>query len=133
MSDFAPEYEKQLHHGVDIYYRIGTQVHDHEARIRLLERDSVMMIEKMTRLTDAVDSIQQGVEKAQERTDRKLDSAEEKIDRTEAKIDGLGDKLTVHVVTDGSSLRRLFASSLIQFLAVAGGIVYLIVETKFNG
>lgn len=71
MSDHAPSLEMHPHHVPDVYYRIGTQVHDHEARIRLLERDSVMMIEKMTRLTDAVEAIQQGVEKAQERTDKK--------------------------------------------------------------
>ena len=127
-------------HG-EVYYRIGTQVHDHEARIRLLERDTVMLMESTKRLADSVGSIQTALEKSQAQTGEKLDALQvqtsERIDRSQAqtaeKLDQISDRLTDHVVADGNSLRRLFSSSLVQFLVVISGVLYLIFEGKFNG
>lgn len=113
-------------HGMDIYYRIGTQVHDHEARIRLLERDNVTISENIKQLNSTIEEMRDNSRDAQDRTETKLD-------RTDQKLDNIDRRLSEHILADGSSLRRLFSSSILQFLVVISGIVYLIVENKIGG
>ena len=98
----------------DATYRIGSQVHDHEARIRLLERDAVAIIENMRHLTNALDDLQSSSESAQS--------------RTEVKLDQIDSRLSSHVVEEAGSVRRLFASSIAQLVAVLSGIIYIVVE-----
>lgn len=108
-----------VHCGTDVYYRIGNQVHDHEARIRLLERDTVMLLESTKRLTDSVGNLREAQEKAQL--------------RTEEKLDGIDARLSAHVIAETGSVRRLFSSSILQFLVVVSGLLYLIFETRLAG
>lgn len=114
----------------DVYYRIGSQVHDHEARIRLLERDTVMLLESTKRLADSVGFIQASLEKSQAQTTEKLDNLQ---NQTTEKLDKIDGRLTEHVLADGNSLRRIFLSSFVQFLGVAAGLLYIIFEGRFNG
>lgn len=113
-------------HSMDIYYRIGSQVHDHEARIRLLERDNITISENIKQLNSTVEEMRDSSRVAQERTETKLDKTDQKLDHIEGRI-------SEHILQDNTSLRRLFASSILQFLVVASGIIYIIIESKIAG
>lgn len=119
MDEHALNASLQGHGGPDIYYRIGNQVHDHEARIRLLERDTLMLLESTKRLADSVVNLRESQEKAQL--------------RTEEKLDGIDARLSAHVIEETGSVRRLFSSSILQFLVVVSGLLYLIFETRVGG
>ncbi|MCK7581111.1 MAG: hypothetical protein MZV65_39445 [Chromatiales bacterium] len=81
-------------------------------------------------MAESVGFIQISMEKYQTQTTDKLDDLQKE---TAEKLDQINDRLTDHVITDGNSLRRIFSSSLVQFLVVIAGVIYLIFEGKLNG
>lgn len=89
--------------GNEIAYRIGSQVHDHEARIRLLERESVILSESVKQIRSMLDDICERIER---------------IDK----------HLVEHVAQENRDRSKLIAASVGQFLAVVIGIVALLVH-----
>ncbi len=84
-------------------YRIGSQVHDHEARIRLLEHDSVALTEGMKHVQNTLADVCGGIR-------------------------GLDDKLDSHTTKEDRDRSRLFTSSWAQFLALIVGLAWVLVE-----
>lgn len=82
----------------DLAYRIGSQVHDHEARIRLLERESVVLSESVKQIRASLDEI---------------------MDR----IAGIDRHLQEHVEQENKDRAKLIAASVGQFLTVIVGVI----------
>lgn len=85
----------------DIFYRIGSQVHDHEARMRLLEANSIRHSETITRHRDILDELCERFER----------------------IENL---LLEHIRQENKDRAKLIAASVGQFLAVIIGVIAIL-------
>lgn len=94
-----------------VFYRIGSQVHDHEARIRLLERESMMLSESVKQIRENLSAITATIES---------------INKHSSKIDQIHDELHIHVEQENKDRAKLISMSVGQFLAVTVGIVLVI-------
>lgn len=81
--------------------RLGNEVRDHETRIRLLERDMLLISEGLRQVKDVLTGVNNGMSNI----DRRLDEHMQKEDRDRA---------------------RLMAATLGQFLAVLIGIILVL-------
>jgi len=104
-KDHFPEHE------VHPMYRLGTQVHDHEARIRLLERDSADIKKTLEVLSDTISDLSCTLE-------------------TKLNVLGSGfhTALTQHTKEEFLNLIKIMAYFITALLAILGSGVYLLLE-----
>lgn len=74
-------------------------------------------------LSESVRQIRNALEDIGDTLDKSQASVEHKLDDIDA-------RLVAHVVEETGSVRRLFSSSILQFLVVVSGLLYLILEGR---
>jgi hypothetical protein len=85
-------------------YNIGTQVHDHEARLRLLERDSAVLDNRLSQLEQKITGMHTELHE---------------------RLTGIAETLDSHVHKEDSDRTKLMAMSIGQFLTVVLGFVLI--------
>lgn len=90
------------------------KTNDHEARIRVLENDAAFFKDQIKEIRTEVEDIKKNVTSYQQIIDQKLND--------------IFSRLVEHIAQDSSNLKRIFVSSILEFLAVFGSLLFILLE-----